>query len=227
MIVAFLFSAASWMTRRTAAEASRPLVRLEAELKSNGVLGSEVGIDAIISPDGTRVAFVSRDADGQTHLNTRRLDQPAVAVIAGTEGVRGPFFSPDGQWVGFFADRKLKRWGSNAVRPPSSATHPIFSAQAGVRGRHHRRGIHPHAADARRRPKAARRAWWRTSPARSITPRWPQVLPGGNLILFTAVGPAGPNMATIDAAYRCRMERSRRSCAAARHGRYLANGYLT
>ena len=35
--------------------------------------------------------------------------------------------------------------------------------------------------------------------AESISPRWPQVLFGGRIVLFTAVGPRGPNAATIEA----------------------------
>ena len=30
-------------------------------------------------------------------------------ILPGTEGAREPFFSPDGQWVGFYADKKMKR----------------------------------------------------------------------------------------------------------------------
>jgi dipeptidyl aminopeptidase/acylaminoacyl peptidase len=42
-------------------------------------------------------------------LYVRRLDQLAATSLAGTEGAAGPFFSPDGQWLGFFADGKLKK----------------------------------------------------------------------------------------------------------------------
>ena len=37
------------------------------------------------------------------------MDQPEAAPIGGTEGAGNLFFSPDSQWVGFFADGKLKR----------------------------------------------------------------------------------------------------------------------
>src|SRR5260370_11237869 len=38
----------------------------------------------------------------------RLLDQSATSVLAGTEGALDPFFSPDGQWIGFFAEQKMK-----------------------------------------------------------------------------------------------------------------------
>ena len=42
-------------------------------------------------------------------LYRRALDQTESVAIPGTEGALSPFFSADGQWVGFWADRKLKK----------------------------------------------------------------------------------------------------------------------
>lgn len=42
-------------------------------------------------------------------LYLHALDQLEAAEIPGTEGAFGPFFSPDGRWIGFFADNKLKK----------------------------------------------------------------------------------------------------------------------
>src|SRR6202521_2428579 len=81
-----------------------PLVRLDVDLGSGVSLGSQAGADTIISPDGTRLVYVS-----QGRLFTRRLDQPTAAELADTEGAYAPFFSPDGQWVAFFAGNKLKK----------------------------------------------------------------------------------------------------------------------
>ena len=62
----------------------------------------------ILSPDGTTLAFVAQQA-GQTRLFVRKLDQLQAAALAGTEGAANPFFSPDGQWIAFFAGGKLKK----------------------------------------------------------------------------------------------------------------------
>jgi serine/threonine protein kinase/Tol biopolymer transport system component len=62
-----------------------------------------------LSPDGRRVVFGAREADGKTQLWTHSLDSPAAQPLAGTENARFPFWSPDSQSVGFFADGKLKR----------------------------------------------------------------------------------------------------------------------
>ena len=42
-------------------------------------------------------------------LYVRRLDQLTATPLNGTAGASSPCFSPDGQWVGFFADAKLKK----------------------------------------------------------------------------------------------------------------------
>jgi hypothetical protein len=80
----------------------QPLVRLDVDLGPGVSLGPRA--DAILSPDGTRLVYVS-----QNRLFTRRLDQPMTTELAGTEGAFAPFFSPDGQWVAFFAPGKLKK----------------------------------------------------------------------------------------------------------------------
>ncbi len=61
-----------------------------------------------LSPDGTQIAFVAGDS---THgqLWVRPLSALAARPIAGTDGALLPFWSPDGQSIGFFTDTKLKR----------------------------------------------------------------------------------------------------------------------
>jgi len=61
-----------------------------------------------LSPDGTRLAYAANN-----RLYLRSLDQFDAAPICGTEGTgnaipRSPFFSLDGQWIGFWADGQLK-----------------------------------------------------------------------------------------------------------------------
>ena len=61
-----------------------------------------------LSVDGRNQVYVAY-RNGVTQLYRRSMDQLEVSPIPGTEGAEGPFFSPDGQWVGFFADGKLKK----------------------------------------------------------------------------------------------------------------------
>src|SRR5262245_13370477 len=61
-----------------------------------------------ISPDGRQVAFVANQQD-KSMLFVRALDSTAARPIPGTDGASLPFWSPDNRYLGFFADRALKR----------------------------------------------------------------------------------------------------------------------
>jgi eukaryotic-like serine/threonine-protein kinase len=67
-----------------------------------------VGLPAL-SPDGQRIVFGARTADGKTPLWVRALDGLAAQPLAGTEGATFPFWSPDSRFIAFFADGKLKK----------------------------------------------------------------------------------------------------------------------
>ncbi len=80
-----------------------------------------------LSPDGRTVVFRAVE-QGVARLYRRRLDAAAAEAIPGTEGGHTPFFSPDGQWLGFIAGfelRKLPAAGGSPIRiasvPPVTA----------------------------------------------------------------------------------------------------------
>src|SRR5262249_23764205 len=73
------------------------------------VAPANIGPDAILSPDGTRLVVVAQGSSGKSRLLTRRLDESQPAELRGSEGAYAPFFSPDGQWVAFFAGGKLRK----------------------------------------------------------------------------------------------------------------------
>ena len=63
-----------------------------------------------ISPDGRRLVFVGHDATGKQLLYTRAFDVATAAEpLASTDGASLPFWSPNSQSVGFFAQGRLKR----------------------------------------------------------------------------------------------------------------------
>ena len=60
-----------------------------------------------VSPDGARFAYVGSLPSGGTRLWVRDRDDLSPRSLDGTDGADGPFFSPDGRWIGYFAGGKL------------------------------------------------------------------------------------------------------------------------
>ena len=81
--------------------------RLSVDLGRNAVPGLRT--TATLSPDARRIVFLARGADGKQRLATRLLAEAQTTLLKGTENAQDPFFSPDGKWLGFFADYRLKR----------------------------------------------------------------------------------------------------------------------
>jgi Tol biopolymer transport system component/predicted Ser/Thr protein kinase len=183
---------ALWRATRTV---DRPLVRLNVDLGPDAAAGQY--ISAVLSPDGTRLIYFAAGSDGNRRLATRLLDQPKATTLAGTEGAEWPFFSPDGQWIGFFAERKMKKISvqGGAAVTLCDAVLP-FGASWGEDGNI----IWARAATGLlNTPFASKGGLWSvpgtggapqalTDPADKgeWSHRWPQILPGGKSVLFTA-----------------------------------------
>jgi serine/threonine-protein kinase len=88
---------------------TRPSARLVVTLPPADRLAVGSTPAIALSPDGSRLVYVANHAGGSTQLYLRKIDRFEATPIPGTDGAESPFFSPDGQSVGFFAERKLKR----------------------------------------------------------------------------------------------------------------------
>lgn len=62
-----------------------------------------------ISPDGKSCAYTGTDRDGIKHLYLSRFDRFDTQAITSGENIISPFFSPDGNWIGYFNGRALKK----------------------------------------------------------------------------------------------------------------------
>ncbi len=106
-----LLLASYFIPRRGATADRRPALEVALDLGAD-TDSFNIGPDAILSPNATRLVFIAKGADGIRRMHKRLVAEFRGQQLAGTEGAYGPFFSPDGEWVGFFAAGKLKkvRW---------------------------------------------------------------------------------------------------------------------
>jgi Tol biopolymer transport system component len=92
--------------------------RSDRVLRTSVLLPERVRLNtAAISPDGDCIVFSGVDPAGKTQLWIRPLDEDVATPVEGTEGAIMPFWSPDGRFIGFFADRKLKRIEASGSPP--------------------------------------------------------------------------------------------------------------
>jgi serine/threonine-protein kinase len=201
-----------------------PVTRLELDLGDRVVMRStQVGSSSvIISPDGRRLVFVSF-RNQEPRLMTRVLDEiggSESVELPGTAGVRGPFFSPDGRYVGFLAGKRLWKTRVDGGEPTVVCdAAELLGASWGDDG----------SIVAALTATGLVRVSSNGGTPEPITgtpvgARWPQVLPGSKAVLFTAGEPTpGPLrievLSLVDGTSRTLME-------GVSYARYLASGHL-
>ena len=203
--------------------------RLSTQIGANASLVFNP-VDALsISPQGDAVAFVAQNAPGAAALlYVRRLTQVQAIPLAGTDDAESPFFSPDGQWIGYFARGMLKK-----VAVTGGASVPLCPAplpRGGSWDGNDSIVLLPNRTGGLVRVSAdgGTPVPLTSTVEEELTHRWPQVLPGGKGVLFTTgtrtASATGYNDGTILA----------QSPSGARtvivrggyHGRYLASGHI-
>jgi len=105
VVTAALVGFTVWSLTRPEPLASAPVTHFSVTLPPGDRFTNAGRHVVALSPDGTRLVYV---ANGQLYL--REMDQMDVAPIRGTDmSPANPFFSPDGQWVGFWAGGNLRK----------------------------------------------------------------------------------------------------------------------
>ncbi|HTL45821.1 MAG TPA: protein kinase [Vicinamibacterales bacterium] len=176
----------AWLRQPTSpVQPVRLLARLDPDVSLTTVKSATAS--TALSPDGTTLAFVgTRGSGGAPQLYLRRLDQLTATPVAGTQGAHTPFFSPDGQWIGFFADTALKKvpTAGGTVVTICEVLNPRGAAWttdngivfAPVLGSHGLMKIDPNGGTS---------VAFTTLPAGMATDRWPAVLPESAGVLYT------------------------------------------
>jgi Tol biopolymer transport system component/predicted Ser/Thr protein kinase len=206
---------------------SQPM-RLTAEIGADANLFTDVGPAAILSPDGARLAFVASGSDQKRRIYVRWLDQFQATVLSGTDNARDPFFSPDGQWLGFFADGKLKK--ISVQGGPVVTLCNVSNDRGGSWGEDGTIVFTPEFRVALSKISAAggipQPLTILDQQAGEITHRWPQVLPGGKAVLFTS-STHGVNYEDSDiVVYSTASGQRKTVLRGGFHARYLHSGHL-
>ena len=175
-------------------------MRLSAEIGADASLYTAFGASAILSPDGTRLALVAAGSDQKRRIYVRSLDQLQATALSGTENADNPFFSPDGQWIGFFADGKLKK-----ILVQGGAAVTLCDAPFDLGGSWGDDGTIVFTPDLRGTLSKVSSAGGTPQSLTTLdkqggegTQRWPQILPGGKAVLFTSNTKAGTGASLED-----------------------------
>jgi Tol biopolymer transport system component len=163
-------------------------MRLSAEIGADASLYTEYGPSAILSPDGTRLALAATGSDRKRRIYVRSIDQLQATALSGTENAEDPFFSPDSQWIGFFADGKLKK-----ISVQGGAAVTLCDAPSDRGGSWGDDGTIVFAPNNQVALSKVSSPGGMSQPLTTLdkqagenTQRWPQVLPGGKAVLFTS-----------------------------------------
>jgi serine/threonine protein kinase/Tol biopolymer transport system component len=186
--------------------------------------GLENGPAVTLSPDGTHLAYVARQG-GTEQLYLRALDSLEAKPIPNTEGATQPFFSPDGQWVGFFAGGKLNKVsvsGGAALTLANAATPrgASWSSQGTIAFSPTSGSALQQVPDAGGVPQPLTRF-----EKGDISHRFPEFLPGGKAVLF-AGGPTGINSINSQVAVQLLVTGERRNLIQGTGPHYAPSGHL-
>lgn len=181
------------------------------------------GPSAVLSPDGTKLAFVG--GDGRIYV--RKLDAPKAEAVPRTEGARDPFFSPDGLSIAFFTDTQLKKVAVSGG--PVTTLCDAETARGGWWASDNAiwfatlRSTILRVSASGGKPEPLTKL---NLDEREVTHRWPQSIDNGGMILFTANMEAGNFEQGFGVLQDLRTGRRRVIHRNGYHYRYIPGGYL-
>ncbi|MBC8467925.1 MAG: protein kinase [Planctomycetes bacterium] len=187
---------AIWSSLRTSSMQKQPVRSFAVSPQTTIAMEALWHHALAFSPDGLRFAYVEEDSDGRRRIYVRELDKFEAKPLPGTEGAISPFFSPDGQWLGYVDhfQRKLKKVSIKGGEPivlceclqfrggSWGADDNIIFTPAG--GSTDESGLWQISASGQRR----KRLTINDPNMGEYGHFWPQILPGRKAVLFTNIG---------------------------------------
>lgn len=175
-----------------------------------------------LSPNGRQLVFAA-SGDGPSRLWLRSLETTAAQPLAGTEGAKYPFWSPDSRSIGFFANSQLKRLDLGGGSPQNLASSPI-----GLGGTWNTSGVILFATRVGSPLFRVSASGGEAAPVTTINPqtsshRFPYFLPDGRHFLFYVQGTpetSGIYLGALDA------KETTRLAAADTGGVYMPSGWV-
>jgi Tol biopolymer transport system component/tRNA A-37 threonylcarbamoyl transferase component Bud32 len=193
VLIAAVFLAGWW---RGAQTGDRPLMRLALDLGPDAVGGPDA--DIALSPDARRIVFPVRRPDGQTQLATRLLDQSQLTLLNGTEGGHQPFVSADGQWIAYLTRGVVSKTLVQGGVPIALANTTTLDTGGAWDGDGNIATALSHSAALSLIPAAGGAPRPLTKLVRGEqTHRWPQFLPGGDVLFTDSESISGMESAAI------------------------------
>ena len=161
-------------------------IRLDVRLGAGEALAVDNDNDgalAVLSPDGRTLVYAGTQ-DSVRRLYLRRLDTLDSTPLSGTEGALSHFFSPDGRWVGFFANGMLKKVATSGGAPVAIA--PAANGRGGTWAADDTIVFAPGTTSGLQRVSAAGGTPVDITmmQANERSHRWPAFLPDGGAVLF-------------------------------------------
>jgi serine/threonine protein kinase/Tol biopolymer transport system component len=183
-----LASVSTLVLMRSAGRATdSPAARLSLELPAGMTLGNEYSAPFAIAPSGSPLIVEAGEGSAQ-RLYVRELGDPMLRALPGTDGAHQPFVSPDGKWVAFLANRKLSKVpiaGGPIVQLADIGDNPRGAAWAPdgtiVIAPTQTSGL-ARVSDHGGKPTPLTML---DSSRGEYSHRWPDVLPGGQWVIFT------------------------------------------
>ena len=158
--------------------------RFTIDLPTPYMVGPPIAWRIALSPDGRHLVYAGQYAQGHA-IYHRAMDQAEALPLPGTEGASRLFFSPDGEWVGFYASGAMKKVSLKGGQPLIiSELDPYFSASWGQDGNIVFGGRSSGLSRVSATGGIPQRVTTPDKKRGEIAHAWPEILPGGHAVVF-------------------------------------------